>query len=66
VLLWLTGIVWFARTQRSGRLVGRGAAIIAIGATAAALGACGGAPNRHAESIAMVPVCVRCPSHSAP
>jgi hypothetical protein len=42
--LFMAGIAWFAHTQGRGRALRRGATLIAIGATAATLGACGAAP----------------------
>jgi len=53
--LCLAGITWFIRSQRVGRVLQRGATLVAIGATAAALGACGDAPIRHDGAVATPP-----------
>jgi prolipoprotein diacylglyceryl transferase len=48
--LFLAGALWFVRTQHGARALRRTATLIAIGATAATLGACGSAPPPHAEA----------------
>jgi prolipoprotein diacylglyceryl transferase len=52
--LCLTGIAWFGRTQHGRRTLGRGATLVAIGATAATLSACGHAPAPHGQAAAAV------------
>ena len=54
VALCLAGIAWFARTQHGRRALGRGASLVAIGATAATLSACGHAPAPHGQPAAAV------------
>jgi prolipoprotein diacylglyceryl transferase len=50
--LFTAAIAWFAHTQGHRRALRRGATLIAIGATAATLGACGEAPP-HAQAAAV-------------
>jgi prolipoprotein diacylglyceryl transferase len=50
--LFLAGAVWFVRTQHGTRALRRTATLIAIGATAATLGACGSASPPHSQAAA--------------
>jgi prolipoprotein diacylglyceryltransferase len=48
--LFLAGAAWFGWTQRGGQALRRGVTLIAIGTTAAAMGACNHAPSSQATS----------------
>jgi prolipoprotein diacylglyceryltransferase len=52
VALCLAGALWFVRTQWGRTVVRRGATLIAIGVTAAALGACNPASPPSATAVA--------------
>jgi prolipoprotein diacylglyceryl transferase len=54
--LCLAGIAWFVRTQWGGRALQRGVTIVAISASAGALGACGEAPTQHEATAATAPL----------